>query len=88
VYGLVGVEVFIAASIMVYCDEESARPHEERRLWDEYGTLGRGCTEECDEVDIVHIPPSSPDSRFSGISLCDELTLVTIGLCQDTYPED
>jgi hypothetical protein len=36
----------------------------------------------------LYIPPQSRDLGCSGISLCDELTLVTIGLYQETYPED
>src|SRR4030095_927784 len=36
----------------------------------------------------LYIPPPSRDLGCSGISLCDELTRVTFGLCQDTFPED
>jgi hypothetical protein len=78
----VGVEGVITASITVYRDEESARPPEERLLWDTYATLGYSCTEECDEVDSDYISPSGPDFDFSGISLCDEPTLVRIGAWQ------
>jgi hypothetical protein len=36
----------------------------------------------------LYIPPPSRDLGCSGISLCDELTLGTIGTCQGIYPED